>query len=305
MLHHHPGERLHRRIVRHDHLHQRDPLDPRAPVPRRTGRRRRRACDHPPHHAAGDPLADQLRDDLPGALAAGELRVHLADHRRRPVLRHDRLRALCLSARVRERPVRLWRGAGARPGRHRHRASRWCSGASSTCGRCCRGRGSRCIDGCRRPDACRHRGQTGIGLAARARACGAVPRTSLLYVGPRARLAADPRALSVARHRRLLRPHRREHGRALAHAGDPAAGAARSGPCCGLSLDDAGAAAPARAGCLPASRLLALAVVTGPYLHLDNWRFLWNPQYRRHARRAAAGVGGHVSRASGPPSATR
>ena len=38
----------------------RDPRDPGAPVLRRARRRRRRARDHPPHHAAGDPLAALL-----------------------------------------------------------------------------------------------------------------------------------------------------------------------------------------------------------------------------------------------------
>ena len=37
-------QRLHRRVVRHDHLHQRHPLDSRASLPRRAGGRRRRAC---------------------------------------------------------------------------------------------------------------------------------------------------------------------------------------------------------------------------------------------------------------------
>ena len=37
------------------------------------------------------PLADLVRDDLPGALAAGELRVHPAHHQWRAVLRYDRL----------------------------------------------------------------------------------------------------------------------------------------------------------------------------------------------------------------------
>ena len=54
----HPRQRLHRRLVRHDHLHLRHPLDPRASVPCRARRRRRRARHHPPRHAAGDPLAD-------------------------------------------------------------------------------------------------------------------------------------------------------------------------------------------------------------------------------------------------------
>ena len=45
--------------------------------------------------------------------------IHSAPHQRRPVLRHDRLRSLRLSARFRERPVRLWRRTGALPHRHR------------------------------------------------------------------------------------------------------------------------------------------------------------------------------------------
>ena len=80
-------------------------------------RRRGRARDRAPHHAAGAALADLLHDDPPDAVAAGELRVHPADHRRRPVLRHDGVLALRLSARVRERPVRVWRGAVADPDR--------------------------------------------------------------------------------------------------------------------------------------------------------------------------------------------
>ena len=39
----HHLQRLHRRIDGHDHLHRRDPRHPRAPVPRRRGRRRRHA----------------------------------------------------------------------------------------------------------------------------------------------------------------------------------------------------------------------------------------------------------------------
>ena len=54
-------------------------------------------------HAARAALADLLHDDPPVALAARELRVHPAHHRRGSVLRHHRLLALCLSARVRER----------------------------------------------------------------------------------------------------------------------------------------------------------------------------------------------------------
>ena len=72
-------------------------------------------------------LADLLHDDPPDAVAAGELRVHPADHRRRPVLRHDGVLALCLPARVRERPVRVRRGALAHPHRgRRDRGARAC-----------------------------------------------------------------------------------------------------------------------------------------------------------------------------------
>ncbi|HLT01941.1 MAG TPA: hypothetical protein VK001_07170, partial [Geminicoccaceae bacterium] len=37
--------------------------------------------------------------------------------------------------------------------------------------------------------------------------------------------------------------------------------------------------------------ILVLAVVTGPYLHLYNWRFLWNPDVA-DALKGASGVGG-------------
>ena len=73
------------------------------------------------HHPARASLADQLRDDLPDALAAGQLRIHPAAHQGRAVLRHDRLRALHLPPRLRERPVRLRRRARAFPDRHRRR----------------------------------------------------------------------------------------------------------------------------------------------------------------------------------------
>ena len=47
-----PRQRLHRRLVRDDHLHQRHPLDPAAPLPCRPGRRRGRARHRPPRHPA-------------------------------------------------------------------------------------------------------------------------------------------------------------------------------------------------------------------------------------------------------------
>ena len=50
------------------------------------------------------------------------------------------------------------------------------------------------------------------------RGSAAVPSTGLLYGFHGARRAADPRALSLAGHRRLLRPDRRQHLRSLAHA---------------------------------------------------------------------------------------
>jgi inositol-phosphate transport system permease protein len=40
-----------------------------------------------------------------------------------------------------------------------------------------------------------------------------------------------------------------------------------------------------------AAALLLLAVLTGPYLHLSNWRFLWNPDVA-DALKGASGVGG-------------
>ena len=99
----HPGERLHRRVPRHAHLHVGHPLDSRAPLPRRPRRRCGTARHRAPHHASGVALADLLHDDPSDALAARKLRVRSVDHRRWSVLRHHGLLALRLSARVRER----------------------------------------------------------------------------------------------------------------------------------------------------------------------------------------------------------
>ena len=204
LLAHRPGQRLHRRVARHDHLHLRDPLDPRAPVPCRARRRRRRPRDRAPHHPAGDPLAAPLHDDPPDAVAAGELRIHLADHRRRPVLRHDGLFAVRLPARVRERPVRLRRRAVAGPGRRSASSSRWCCGASWTCARCCSRRGSRSTDGgrgARRP-------RIGPGSPRRGRRAAMGHGLSLRLPG--AGLPAGHHSLSLARHTCLLGARR--HG---------------------------------------------------------------------------------------------
>src|SRR6266540_3842646 len=116
---HHCGQRLHRRIARHDHLHLGNPLDSRASVPRRAGRRRRSAFDRPPYRLPGAALADLVDDDPSDAVAAGELRIHPADHRRRAVLRHDGLLVVRVPARVRERAVRVRCRAVADPDRDR------------------------------------------------------------------------------------------------------------------------------------------------------------------------------------------
>ena len=50
--------------------------------------------------------------------------------------------------------------------------------------------------------------------------------------------------------------------------------------------------------------VLILAVVTGPHLHLHNWRFLWNPDVA-DALKGASGVGDASSRASGRRFSTR
>ena len=56
-----------------------------------------------------------------------------------------------------------------------------------------------------------------------------------------------------------------------------------------LALDDPGRRRWAELGLL-ATTLAALAVLTGPYLHLDNWRFLWNPDIA-DTLKGASGVG--------------
>jgi inositol-phosphate transport system permease protein len=56
-----------------------------------------------------------------------------------------------------------------------------------------------------------------------------------------------------------------------------------------LVLDDPGRRRWAELGLL-AMTLAALAVLTGPYLHLDNWRFLWNPDIA-DTLKGASGVG--------------
>ncbi len=59
----HSGQRLHRGVAGHAHLHVGHTLDSRAPVPRRSRRRRRIARHRPPRHAAGAALANLLHDD--------------------------------------------------------------------------------------------------------------------------------------------------------------------------------------------------------------------------------------------------
>ena len=170
----HHRQRLHRRLDGHDHLHRGDPRYPRTPLPRRRGRRRRHVRQDPLHHAAGAALADQLRHDLPDALAPGELRIHPAAHQGGPVLRHDRLCPLRLPPRLRERPVCLRRGAGLLPDRHRRRrgAARLAllrHGAAS-----CSVRASRCTDMAAQAALTEHRRPAGagdrLGRARRARA---------------------------------------------------------------------------------------------------------------------------------------
>jgi inositol-phosphate transport system permease protein len=56
-----------------------------------------------------------------------------------------------------------------------------------------------------------------------------------------------------------------------------------------LALDDPGRRRWAELALL-AMTLAALAVLTGPYLHLDNWRFLWNPDIA-DTLKGASGVG--------------
>jgi inositol-phosphate transport system permease protein len=56
-----------------------------------------------------------------------------------------------------------------------------------------------------------------------------------------------------------------------------------------LALDDPGRRRWAELGLL-ALTLAALAVLTGPHLHLDNWRFLWNPDIA-DTLKGASGVG--------------
>ena len=162
---------------------------PRASLPCRAGRRRRRARDRPPRHAAGDPLAAQLRHPLPGALAAGQLRVHLADHRRRAVLRHHRLRALRLQARLRERPVRLWRRAGPRCSSSIGIAVALAPLALLRHARAAAAAADRGVMSTAAAAAARRRRSTGQRLAARARSRRRLP-TGLLYALPGARRAA-------------------------------------------------------------------------------------------------------------------
>src|SRR5439155_19713159 len=64
-------------------------------------------------------LADLLHDDPPDALVARHLRIHPADHRRGPLLRHDGIFAVRLPARLRKWPIRLRRGALPRARYHR------------------------------------------------------------------------------------------------------------------------------------------------------------------------------------------
>ena len=301
-----PRQRLHRRLVRHDHLHARHPLDSRAPVPCRARRRRRRARHRPPRHAAGDPLAAQLHDDLPDALAAGELRIHLADHRRRAVLRHHGLRALRLPARLRERPVRLRRGAVAGPGRRSASSWRSRSGASSTCARCCRSRGSRCTDG----DA---------SLARMPSAGRAAPTGSALG---RARVGArgspgNPRSTPSCRSARC-RSWCRISGWSSSRS--PAAPAASQPTCCGARcavivpavlvycVVHLSVAVDRRCGCASGSLLavVAAALLAALIGGTSAPRQLALPVARRHRRlRSKATASARSFPACGPPSATR
>jgi inositol-phosphate transport system permease protein len=45
-------------------------------------------------------------------------------------------------------------------------------------------------------------------------------------------------------------------------------------------------------GLLGLGTLALLGIVTGPYLHLDNWRFLWNPDFSAGVSYSPAAVGG-------------
>ena len=277
-------QRLHRRLVRHDHLHQRDPLDPAAPVLCRPGRRRRRARHRPPRHAAGDPLAAQLRHPLPGALAAGELRVHLADHRRRAVLRHHGLRALRLPARLRQRPVRLWRGAGARAGRRSASPRRCCSGASWTCARCCSGRGSRCHEH-RRAAASPTAPVDWQALAARARV--APPAVDGLCSTSSWRSASLPILVPYLWLVTVAFSGRTGAStlRALAHARGHPAGAARSGSIAAASsLDDRAPALGASSLLVGGAALALLAVADRPVPASRQLALPVEPRHRRHAQ---------------------
>src|SRR5690606_32984152 len=219
-------------------------------------------------------------------LAAGELRVHLADHRRRAVLRHHRVRALRLPARLRQRPVCLRRGAGARtgPDRHHRGARALAADGHEGAAPAAADRSHMSTAALALPEApvdwhalaaqARFRRRLSIGLLYAAMALGAlpilVPYLWLVTVAFSGRTGAS--TLVLWRTLAVLLP-------ALVAAS-----------IMGLAIDDR---RRRRRGFLliGAVTILVLAVVTGPYLHLYNWRFLWNPDVA-DALKGASGVGG-------------
>src|SRR5262249_11714865 len=97
----HHRQWLYRRVNGDDHLHRGDKGHSRAFVLRRSGRWCWNFGADPFHHASCAALADQFCDDLPDAVAVGELRIHPVAHQGWPVLRHHSLRPLRLPARFR------------------------------------------------------------------------------------------------------------------------------------------------------------------------------------------------------------
>ena len=108
-----------------------------------------------------------------------------------------------------------------------------------------------------------------------------------------ARLAADARALSLAGHRRLLRSDRAPSTFVLWRTLAVLLPALVLVSIVGLVVVPTSAGGAAASVSIGAVTVLILAIVTGPHLHLDNWRFLWNPDVA-DALKGASGVGGQV-----------
>ena len=285
----------------------RDPRDPGAPVPRRRVDGAGALAHHPLHHAAGDPLADQLRDDLPDALAAGQLRVHLAASpraARSTTPPSTRSTSTGAPSRTASTPTaRRWRSclivigvAVALLGWRFFDMQRAAAAAAD--------RGALMAAVARR-SAARRAGADWDALAARARTRRRAT-TALLYaflivgslpiilpylwlvtVAFSGRTGASTPSCSGARCAVVVP--------ALLGSGSRAARRHRRPGAARRRLEIAARRRPSS----------LLAVLIGPDLHLDNCRFLWSPTSLDRAQGRRRGVGAHSSRASGQPSATR